>query len=429
MPSPHWDGPGFLTTTEDGCRWRLHIRAKGVAPFDTVHEFQWIGYESAPAEVQSDWGDLDEDDDAEEEFEVVSMALPGFPPLPAKRLPPLEFEDDFFEAYSDDFDDSDEYDGEEGEYGEASPLAYIAACYSESAIPLPDAMLAELAGCPEDEVYPRFLALHGAYIADALARFSIPHDRVEVLRILTGQNLSEGERESDVGNLWRFLHHVGLGPKFAEALEEFERVEAPQAPEDPALGIIRATGKLPLRELEGAPARVPLNALLLMARLTYYQDTYPAYAVCVRFDSAVDWPACKTPSYTTCTPVKKGFGVNITLDGMNTAILPRARQRLGELFASLPSGARLELLGKGEYARTRLAGRVADGAWLIESASAPMSAEDVGWMLELFRAAESRRAPDRAGRIRSGGRSPRRGPSHGALQRSAAPGGIAALSR
>lgn len=159
-----------------------------------------------------------------------------------------------------------------------------------------------------------------------------------MLRILTGQNLSEGERESDVGNLWRFLHHVGLGPKFAEALEEFERMEAPQAPEDPALGIIRATGKLPLQELEGGPARVPLNALLLMARLTYYQDTYPPPSMRCSVFASTTWPirgsahVRKTPSLHDLYAGQEGLQCDTTLDGMNTAILPRARQ-LGELFA------------------------------------------------------------------------------------------------
>ena len=381
------DGPGFLTTTEDGCRWRLHIRAKGIAPFDTVHEFQWIGSGAAESEIDSDWGDLDEDE-AEGDVGVVSVELPGFPAMPTKRLPPLDFEDDYFEAYSDENDDDLE-DGED-EWRQPSPLEYIAECYRDSAIPLPATMVAELAGVPVDEIYPRFLALHGAFIADALARFSIPHDREEVLRILTGENLSSAERESDIGNLWRFLHHLGLGPKFAEALEEFERVETPQPPEDPALRIIRAAGKLPLHKVEGGPAPIPLSDVFLMARLTSFQDTYPEFTATLRFDSPVDWPTGRTPGYATCAPVKKGFGANLSLQGMDVPTQPKARRRLGELVATVPEGARLELLAKGPCGKTRLVGRVAGDAWLLESASAPMSTEDVRWMLELFRGAESR---------------------------------------
>jgi hypothetical protein len=251
-------------------------------------------------------------------------------------------------------------------------------------------MIEELASVPDGELYPRFLALHGAYIADALTRFSIPHDREEVLRILTGENVSSAERESDIGNLWRFLHHLGLGLKFAEALEELERVETPQPLEDPALRIIRAAGKLPLNEVEGGPAPIPLSEVFLMARVTSFQDTYSECAATIRFDSPVDWPTGKTPSYAICAPVKKGFGVNLSLQGMDVPILPKARQRLGELVTSLPEGARLELLAKGSCSKTRLTGRMEGGAWLLESASVPMSAEDVRWMLELFRAAESR---------------------------------------
>lgn len=127
------DGPGFLGPGgRQASLAAAHAARKASRPLIRSTSSSGSVTRVATAEVQSDWGDLDEDDDAEEEFEVVSMALPGFPPLPAKRLPPLEFEDDFFEVYSDDFDDSDEYDDEEGEYGEASPLAYIAACYSRA---------------------------------------------------------------------------------------------------------------------------------------------------------------------------------------------------------------------------------------------------------------------------------------------------------
>lgn len=379
-----FEGPCILTTTEDACRWRLHLRAKGLEPFDTVHEFQWIGHDSGTDEEEDDWADLTEED--EEMSEPIIVELPGFPRLPEQRLEPLDFEDDFFEAYSDDDESSD---GEE-EYREPTPLEYITECYEDNGIPLPKALVDMLAGLSDTEVYPRFLALHAAFIADTLESFGIAHDREEVLRILTGENLSAAERDSDIGNLWRFLHHLGLGAKFAEALEEFERVEVPPPPEDPALRIIKAAGKLPLYDIDGGPAHVALKDVFLMARLTYYQDTYPEYAACVRFDGPVEWPVGKTPSYAVCTPLKKGFGVNLSPQGMDVPILPKARQRLGEVFASLPDGARLELLAKGPMAKTRLAGRVEGGVWLIESASVPLSADDVAWMLELFRAAESR---------------------------------------
>ncbi len=377
------DGPVLLVTTEDASRWRLHLRAKGLPPFDTVHEFHWISRDRHAAAVEEDdWSDFSEE--VEEPGNPVVVELPGFPPLPGNRLAPLDFEDEFFEPYTD-----DEEEEEEETYRDYLPWESIVAAYDGNGSPLPPDIVDALPSLPNGEVYSRFLALHGAYIADALDRFGIAHDHVETLRILTGESVTAREMDSDVGNLWRFLDHLGLGPKFAEAVAEYERVKVPpQEPEDPALRIIKATGKLPLHELEGGPVRVPLRELFLMARLTYYQDNHPVHVLCVRFDSAVDWPSGKTPSYATCYPVKRGFGVNISLDGVNAPVLPKVRHRMGELCASLPDGTRLELLAKGRYTRVRLFGRVDGGTWLIDSASVPLTADEVGEMLTIFRAAE-----------------------------------------
>lgn len=380
----NFDGPYFLVTTEDGCRWRFHLRKKGLPPFDTVHEFHWIRRDADGSGEEGDWADLTEED---AESGVCVVELPGSPPFPAQRLEPLTFDDDFFEPYADDGEEGEE---EEQEWKEPTPLAYVIESYEENGIPLPQAMVEELSALPDAEVYPRFLALHGAHIADALARFDVPHERHELLRILTGENVTKSEMDSDIGNTWRFLHHLGLGPKFAEALQEHETV-AEQGPiEDPGATVIKAAGKLPLQDLSGGPAVVALAETFLMARMTYYQDNFPEYVACVRFDAHVDWPVGKIPSYAAWAPVRKGFGGNLSLQGMDIPNIPKARKRLGEFLAHLPDGARLELLAKGQYARTRLSGCVERGAWLIESASAPITSADVAEMLTIFRAAEAR---------------------------------------
>jgi len=380
-----FEEPYFLLTTEDGCRWRFHLRRKGLPSFDTVHEFQWIRRNSDGSGEEGDWADL-----VEEDSEVKSLVVefPGFPPLPAQRLDPLDFDDDFFAPYAD--DGEEEEDAEEEEWREPTPLAYVVEAYDENGIPLPQAIVEALTDLPDAEVYPRFLALHGAHIADALERFGVPHDREELLRILTGENVTESEMDSDIGNTWRFLHHLGLGPKFAEALQEHEAVAEQGPVEDPGANVFKAAGKLPLHDVEGGPARIPLTDAFLMARMTYYQDTYPEYVACIRFDAPVEWPAGRTPSYATWTPARKGFGGSVSLQGMDIPNIPKARKRLGELLATLPDGARLDLLAKGQYARTRLAGRAEHGAWLIESASAPLTSEEVAEMLTIFRVAEAR---------------------------------------
>lgn len=376
-----FDGPYFLVTTEDASRWRFHLRKKGLSPFDTVHEFQWIRRESDGNEAQGDWADLVEKDS---DVKPQLVEFPSFPPLPTPRLEPLDFEDEFFAPYADDGEE------EESEWKDPTPLEYIVESYADNGIPLPPDIVETLAGLPDAKIYPRFLELHAAHIAEALERFQIIHERDEVLRILTGENVTESELASDIGNTWRFLHHLGLGPKFAEAVQEHEAVVDQVPAEDPGAPVVKAAGKLPLQPVEGGPAAVPLEEVFLMARATYYQDAYPEYVARVVSDVPLGWPTDKTPSYATWTPAKRGHGGTLSLQGMDVPIYPRARMRLGKLFKGLPDGVQLELLAKGTYARTRLSGLVENGHWLIESAHAPLSAVDIAEMLTLFRTAEAR---------------------------------------
>ena len=118
-----FDGPYFLVTTEDASRWRFHLRKKGLSPFDTVHEFQWIRRESDGSGAKGDWADLVEEDS---DVKPQLVEFPSFPPLPTLRLEPLDFEDEFFAPYADDGEE------EESEWKDPTPLEYIVESYADN---------------------------------------------------------------------------------------------------------------------------------------------------------------------------------------------------------------------------------------------------------------------------------------------------------
>lgn len=376
-----FEGPAFLVTTEDGCRWWLHLHCAGRERFSTFHEFIQVGVSSDSECGYDDWADI-YSGEGEDEPNVIEI---GSPPLPAQRLTPLDFEDDFFEPYSD-LEDDDEFD-DENEDADESPISALLSNYEDCGAPLPDSLVEALNSAEAGEITRTFVNLHGAYIADALDEFHVPHVREEVLRILTGESVTSGELESDVGNLWRFLVHLGLGNKFEEALHELERASE-KAPYDPAAEIRRSVSKLPLYPLEDGPAFVAIEKGALLCRIASALDTFADFSFEIGIDAnGASWPKERIPSYTRLFPSPDGLA--LTFDGPNVVYARRARQRIGRLLAELPDGIGLELAASCEKQSYRFRGAIKSGSWCIEEASVPLSAQEVAELVELFERAEA----------------------------------------
>jgi hypothetical protein len=376
------EGPALLATTEDGCRWILHLRRAGQEPFSTIHEFCWIGAgESAP---END----DYDDIYGEDGDIQLVDLLALPPMPEQRLAPLDFEDDFFEPYADDDENDEDADDD---YDETSPLEAIAEAYAERGVALPPELLGELEDLAGRALYRRFLELHAELIAKELARFGIPHDRAEVIRILTGENISRVELDNDTGNLWRFLDHLGLGEQFHRAVveaEEASRALDEAEPYDACEPVLRHAGDLPLHPVEGGPAVVSVEEAPLLGRIAAALDIHPEFGFRITFESGGDaWPAERPPSY--IQVFQYGGGASLYCSGGGVLLAPRARARIGRLLSALPAGARLELLAHGEYARHRFTGKVADGQWLVDAAAVALAPEDIAGLMTVARAAET----------------------------------------
>jgi len=384
----HVEGPVLLATTEDGSRWWLHLMRKGLERFSTFHEFTMLGEYVGGDDDSSDWediyGSLDEEDD--DDVQVIQL---GAPPLPVQRLEPLDFEDDFFEFYSDDDEEDDDEDDDayEDDEGDDSPAGALLGYYEDAGVPLPDALVEALVSVPVEERRSQFLTLHSAYIADALLAYGVPHNRAEVLPILTGENVTAAELESDVGNLWRFLVHLGLGNEFETALQELE-LTAEEVPYDPAAEIRNSVAKLELHPLERGPAFIPIEKGPLLCRIASALDTFADFLFEVGTDAtATDWPTERIPAYTKLLPVPGG--VALTFDGPNVVFARQARQRVGQLLAELPDGVTLELAASCEKQSYRLRGSISSGSWCIEQASVLLSAEEVTELVDLFENAEA----------------------------------------
>ncbi len=374
-----FEGPAFLVTTEDGSRWWLHLLGAGRERFSTYHEFTTIGSQGDTEAQQDDWQDIFGAGDLDEDC-VVEI---GMPDLPERRLTPLDFEDDFFEYFSDDDeDDDDEYDEDD-----QSPAAWISSYYEECGIPLPAALVAAIEAAEPSDRTRVFLTRHAEYIADALAEFGVPHDRDEVIRILTGDGVTRHELESDLGNLLRFLVHLGLGAMFEEPLRELERASE-EPPYDPSAEIRKVISNLPLHAIEDGPAMIPVEKGALLARIASSLEEFAEISFEVGLDTAsTPWPRERVPSYTRVFPAP--HGVALTFDGPNVLFAHRARQRVGRLLAEVPDGVSLELSASCEAQSFRFCGTVVGGSWQIEEASVALSAGEIHEMMDLFEKAET----------------------------------------
>jgi hypothetical protein len=377
-------GPVLLTTTEDACRWYIYLRKAGVEPFSTVHEFSGM---ERPKEDEGREDDLDELYSEPENSESFQMEEIGeYPPVPKSTLSPLDFEDDFFMEYVEDEED----EGDEDFYA-ASDVEMIVEEFLELGMPLPDSITSALKRA--ENVIECFQQTHASYIADALERFDIPHERATVMDILTGESVTQAEFESDTGNLWRFLEHLGLGEQFANALKDTIAPEPEDEEPEAVYGFVQTVidevGDLPLHPIQNGPAIVPLADAPLLFRISNCIDLWADGVFTFQFDGdAPDWPVEELPDYVCDAPYPPGRSIGFY--NKDTLLSSKARTRVGGTLSSLPDGTVMELLLKGSMSTARIHGAVQSGNWLIDSASSEMSGKDVYDMMALFERAEAK---------------------------------------
>lgn len=187
------------TTTSDGVLWTLTVTGESCDTFRGVHFFTSVG--------STDW-------------DVV-----------AYKVGDDEVDSDFPENEPDevagiDRDDSELqflWDNAEAEVIESQLLAKAAREtpwreYLDYGVVFPEETLRQMEELPSLAAQRMAFYAHGEQIADVLAMRGVTFDRDAMVHLLTVGPLTEWERESDFGNLFRFLSLLGINGVIDEPL-------------------------------------------------------------------------------------------------------------------------------------------------------------------------------------------------------------------
>ena len=314
--------------------------------------------------------------------------------------------------------------GEEYEDAEFESLGELLDDYNEL-VPqdcCPPASVRQHDAAPPDEGVALYLKVQAVAVAEALATLSIPHDPDEVVSCLTGQSMSDGERDWPLGNLPRFADCLGL-PAFAgwqEELAEYEDFNADCDDEDDeddgdeddedveedasdaevifaVLEVGEELGDFPLEDDDGEAAgalEVPAAQLQQVRLLSWFCDQSADTALRLRLPAdGVGWS--ELPHQASELP--EGFlvdameGGRVVRLGLRPTSIWEERPLLGLLgrvLEVLPDGARVELMSCSDLEdRTagsqRYCGPVREGVWHLELTYPPRKRQELQEALEL----------------------------------------------
>ncbi|MBI5094129.1 MAG: hypothetical protein HZB26_17015 [Candidatus Hydrogenedentes bacterium] len=192
-------GPCLRMTSEDGVRWFLRLFREGMNPFACCHPFTLARrteeanpLDAAPLPskaVRAHWLRLICPSERNASKRTDSWREPG----------------------------SEEQKVRAEMWGIAGLLLDLRTWFGS---PVPYDAAERLLGLPHQDAMREFFTWQAGYIADALARFGIPHDRQTVEATLSGASVSEGEFSTDLGNMPRLLADLGFGPWFETWVRE-----------------------------------------------------------------------------------------------------------------------------------------------------------------------------------------------------------------
>jgi len=379
----HLEGPLLLATTEDACRWYMHLRRKGLEPYVTVHSIP-PGPVTEDARDYEDLNVFHEEYEEEQESSCVELIV-GAPQIPLSELTPLEFCDDFFEPYSDEHDE--EYDEEE-EFDD-SLLGNICESFTSLGLTLSESILEQLEGIPEEKLLETFLTLHAEEMEQALSQFGIPHDSQTILDVLTGHSLTTVEVEWDIGDLPRFLAALKLGNHFDQMVAEAEqqdREDAEREPENFAAPVIKAMNNVSVEPLSGGPLSIPIEDAPLMFRAGYYthRDVKAAYSAYLPRGTTF-LPSDRVPNYLSIYEADGRLDIGIS--DMDVFIVPKSYAKLSTILNTLPDGTELVLhLNSETVTSQQFRGFIQDGQWHIESSAPSLPTASLADAMGLFRA-------------------------------------------
>lgn len=366
------DQPALQFTTEDASCWRVTLWQSGSAPRHLVHTF---GLNEEDAD-ESDYDEVGED-----EVDPALAFLEDEPePVGAKLT--------VFERFAEE--------------------------RRECGCVLPSDLIREGNALPFNMAVGRYLQWQADTLIAFLRRANVEFDEAAFRRTLRWEGLSDGERDSDIGNLPRLLSLMGLGRDWDQYVQRAESYrtdveeEEPPPPQEPAQWIETAqdlTSEMLLTPLPGGPVALPVEKLHCIGFIPECCRVENDIRALLTVEFPPGSPAPpekpgKIPPYGQMRSeyrlAENGFQI-----GFEDHLLVERRHiagdlgpKIGALVKSPPDGTRITLAfgaqAEGPTVQS-YAGIVRGKDWVIDSASPSVSAEAMREALTLAQTAEKTR--------------------------------------
>jgi hypothetical protein len=374
--------PALQFTTSDGDRWYLTVHGGSHGQVHFLHEFSFHSY--AP----------DPDEDAEREAQLDRREEP----------PPVDPRLAFLEE-----------DPAPGPDRPKAPFDLIADALNEMGAPIPEEFRAAVAHLPYSAAVNRYRRWHAEQVSNALTEAGIPHDPAAVQSVLLWENLTDNERDSDLGNLPRLLSVLGLGGQWDDWVRQAEAPAPPPEPEaepegetedeapselspageDPFGPVLEIAEPLGLTRVAGGPFALPLDDLTLIRFFVEALSIHDTAGVVLTVTLPPDLDRSRLAA-----PAGDGIGsVELTADGFRVGLdnhlwfsqsdlTNQLGEGLAHLLDHLPDGSAIDLafaLAEKPALTQRYRGPVAGGAWQIRETYPPLTHEALAGGMDLAR--------------------------------------------
>jgi hypothetical protein len=379
--------PALQFTTSDGDRWYLTVHGGPGGQVHFLHEFGYHSHAPDPAE------------DAERQAQLDQPAEP--PPVD----PRLAFLED---------------DRPPGPDRPKAPFDLFADGLNELGAAIPEEFRAAVAHLPYSAAADRYRAWHAEQVSGALAAAGIPHDPAAVRSVLRWENVTDTERDSDLGNLPRLLAVLGLRGQWDDWVRQAEAPPPPEpepepvaeapSPPPPHPALSTAAGEegagsfervgalvepLGLTSVAGGPFALPLDDLTLIRYFVEALSIYDTADWVLTVTLPADFDRDRIPAPTG----DEGGSVELTADGFRAGtdnhlwfnkedLTNHLGEGLANLLYHLPDGAGIDLAfaQAGKPALTqRYRGPVAGEEWLIRETFPPLTHEALAGGMDLVR--------------------------------------------
>jgi len=259
--------------------------------------------------------------------------------------------------------------------------------------PMPDEVYEELRTMRGTEAMEAFLDWQGDDLCDALESFGVEHSPEDVLDIITGESVTMGELDTELGNLPRLLIALGIESGFEAWLEENaddyeedydEEAEIEEQLEDIAY-LVSLTSRLSPCTIPGEPIPIPIDDIASLARIAWFADPTCGAALKYVLPGEADIEAHEPPE--TFLPGAYGGERPMFPEGLFSS--SRERRELARDLGQLPEGTLLEMLtGSETYDAGRMIfrGRLSEGLWKIREMAPAFPRAKLLSALELARA-------------------------------------------